>query len=123
MNRTLINVMRWAARILGALMVVFVLIFAIGSFMEGLNKQGAGLDAYTVITFVVWGVGLAGLILAWRNERLGVFISLAGFVVFNILAAVNPNPDSSYTFVLLLFLIPSVLYVSCWWLEGKIQSS
>lgn len=115
MIRTLINVMRWTARILAGLMVVFVLIFAIGSFMEGLNKQGAGLDAYTVITFVVWGVGLAGLILGWRNERLGVFISLAGFVVFNILAAVNPNPDSSYTFVLLLFLIPSVLYVSCWW--------
>ena len=115
--------MRWAARILGGLMVVFVLIFAIGSFMEGLSKQGAGSDAYTVITFVVWGVGLAGLILAWRNERLGVFISLAGFVVFNILAAVNPNPGSSYTFVLLLFLIPSVLYVSCWWLEAKTQSS
>ncbi|MFM8913527.1 MAG: hypothetical protein ACKOE6_11535 [Flammeovirgaceae bacterium] len=121
MKSSWITIIRWTARILGSLMVLFVLLFAIGSLLEGLGKKGPGLDAYTIIVFVVWGVGLAGLIVAWWNERLGVFISVAGIVIFNILAAVNPNPDASYTFVLLLFLIPSALYVLGWWLEGKVQ--
>jgi len=35
-HSTLISIIRWAARITGTLMVIFVLIFAIGNFIEGL---------------------------------------------------------------------------------------
>jgi uncharacterized membrane protein len=119
------NGMRWTARILGTLMVAFVLLFAIGTIIEGSRKQGPGLDVYTIIVFIVWGTGLAGLILAWWKEGLGGIISSVCFIVFNILAAVSPVPGSSYSFVLLLFMIPSILFLSCWWMErnNKIPST
>jgi hypothetical protein len=106
-------------------MVVFVLLFAIGYIIEGSRKQGPRLDVYTIIVFIVWGTGLTGLILAWWKEGLGGIISSVCFIVFNILAAVSPVPGSSYSFVLLLFMIPSILFLSCWWMErnNKIPST
>jgi len=117
--------MRWTARILGTSMVAFVLFFAIGYAIEGSHKQDPGLDIYTIIVFIVWGTGLAGLVLAWWKEGLGGIISSACFIVFNILVAVNRNPGSRYSFVLLLFMIPSILFLSCWWVErnNKIPST
>ena len=114
---TSISVIRWAARIIGTLMVAFTLIFFIGSMLEGRNKPGPGLDTYTIITFVVWGMGLAGLILAIWKPGIGGLISLLSFIVFNILVAINTNPDSSYTVVLLIFLLPSFLFLLFWWFK------
>lgn len=118
-NSKLINTIRWSAVIIGTLIVAFTLLFFIGSMLEGRNKPGHGLDTYTILTFVVWGIGLAGLILAIWKPGTGGLISLLSFIVFNILAAVNPNPESSYTVVLLLFLLPSILYLLYWWLKKR----
>jgi hypothetical protein len=111
--------LRWAARITGTLMVVFTLIFAIGELFEHPSKQGPGLDSYTKVVFTVWGIGLAGLVLALWKEGLGGKISLLCFIVFNILVATNPNPEYRYSVVLLFFLIPSILYLRWWWLDKK----
>lgn len=114
---TLISIIRWAARITGTLMVIFVLIFAVGNFIEGLDKPKPDYNTYTIVIFIIWGTGLAGLILALWKEGLGGIISLLCFIVFNILTAVNTTPGSSYTYVLLLFMIPSILYLVYWLLE------
>jgi len=113
----LINMIRWAARIIGTTIVIFVLIFAIGNFLEGLDKPKPNYNTYTIIIFVIWGAGLAGLILALWKEGLGGIISLLCFIIFNILTAFNTTPGSSYTFVLLLFMIPSILYLVYWRLK------
>jgi len=109
---------RWTARITGTLMVIFVMLFAIGSLFEGLSKPApAAYNTYTIILFLIWGAGLAGLILAWWNERVGGLVSLCCFIIFNILAGTNPTPGSGYSIVLLLFMIPSILYLLYWWLK------
>jgi len=113
----LLSIIRWAARITGTLMVIFVLIFAIGNFLEGHDKPKPDYNTYTIIIFVIWGAGLAGLILALWKEGLGGIISLLCFIIFNILTAVNTTPGSSYTYVLLLFMIPSILYLVYWRLK------
>ena len=113
----LISMIRWAARITGTLMVIFVLIFAIGNFLEGLDKPKPDYNTYTIIIFVIWGAGLAGLILALWKEGLGGIISLLCFIIFNILTAFNTTPGSSYTYVLLLFMIPAILYLVYWQLK------
>ena len=115
---TSIRIIRWTARIIGTLIVAFTLFFFIGSMLEGHNKHGSGLDTYTIITFVVWGMGLAGLLFAMLKPGIGGLISLLSFIAFNILAAANPNPDSSYPIVLLIFLIPSILFLLLWWLKN-----
>ena len=118
-NTNSINNIRWIAGIIGTLMVAFVLIFFIGYMFEGNKKSGngPGLDAYTIMTFIVWGIGLAGLLFAIWKPGTGGLISFLSFIVFNILVAVNPNPDSSYTVVLLIFLVPSILFLLFWWLK------
>jgi len=117
MKDTTLKGIRWTARILGTGMVLFVLIFAIGSLLEGLNKPTTEYNTYTVILFLLWGAGLAGLIVAWWKEGAGGLISLIAFILFNILAATNTTPGSSYSFVLLLFIIPSILYLVYGWLK------
>lgn len=110
-----ISIINWTARIIGTLFVAFPLFFFIGYLVEGLHKTGPGLDTYMIITFIVWGIGLAGLLLAIWKPGTGGLISLIGFIVFNILAALNPKPDAGYSIVLLIFLLPSILYLIFWW--------
>ncbi len=116
---TSISILRWTASIIGILLVAVTLLFLIGSLFEGQNRPGPGLSTFTKITFVVWGMGLAGIILAlWKPGKGGLF-SLLSFIVFNILVVFSPNPDSHYSFVLLIFLLPSILFLVFWWLKKQ----
>lgn len=111
------NIIRWAARIFGTLLVITSLIFFVGSMIENYHKQGSVLDTYNIILFAVLGIGFAALILAWWKEGLGGIIAFVSFIVFNLLAAVNPVEGSSYMFLLLIFLVPSILYLLYWLLK------
>lgn len=114
---TSVSIINWTARIIGTVMVAFTLFIGIGELLEGQNKPSSGLDTYIIITFIVWGIGLAGLLFAIWKPGAGGLIALLSFIVFNILAAVYPNPDSTYTPVLLLFLLPSILFLLVWKLK------
>ncbi len=120
---TSISIIRWAARIIGTLMLVFTLLIGIGEMLEGYNKHaGASSDTFDtlmIITFTFWGLGLAGLLLALWKEGLGGIVSLLSFIIFIILVGINPKPDTSFSFVLFIFLIPSILYLCYWWLTTK----
>jgi len=118
-NKLFMNIIRWLARITGTLIVVFCLAFFFGYVIEGINKSEDVPETYNIILFTLWGISLAALILAWWKEGLGGIISLTGFIIFNILAAVNPVPGASYVFALLIFLIPSILFLIYWRLKRK----
>jgi hypothetical protein len=117
---TVVNIIHWTASIIGTLMVAFTLFIGIGELFEGKNKPGPVLDTYTIITFMVWGIGLAGLLYAIWKPRTGGLLSLISFIVFNILVVFHPNSEATYTPVLLLFLIPSVLFLLVWSLKNQI---
>ncbi len=116
-HSTLKSIIRWAARFIGTLMVIFTLIIGIGEGLEAQNTPNPELNTYTMILFIFWGAGLVGLILALWKEGLGGSISLLCFIIFNVLGAINTTPGSSYSYVLLLFMIPSILYLVYWYLE------
>ena len=116
-NTVLMNIIRWSARIIGTLIVAFTLLIVIGEMLEGRNRPASEPNIYNIITFVVWGTGLSGLILALWKEGLGGMISLLCFIIFNILAAMNPTPGSRYMNTLLFFMLPSILYLLYWWLK------
>lgn len=91
--------------------------------IEGYHRHGK-LETFNflqIITFVFWFLGLAGLILAWWKEGAGGIFSLICTVIFLILVKINANinPEASFTPVLFIFLIPSVLFVIYWWLTKK----
>jgi hypothetical protein len=118
-DKLLMNIIRWSARILGTLMVAFTLLIVIGEMLEGRNRSSSEPNIYNIISFVVWGIGLSGLILALWKEGLGGTISFLCLIILNILIAMNPTPGSSYSYVFLLFMLPSILYLLYWWLKRK----
>ena len=66
MTTSTTSIVLWTARILGTLIVVFTLIIGIGEILEGINKATSEpFDTLTIITFVIGGLGLAGLIF-WK---------------------------------------------------------
>ena len=109
--------LRKLARISGTLLAAIILFVAILVAIDSWGKKGPALSTFNIILFLFMGVGTAGLILARWNERWGGIVSFLGFLVFNILAAVNPTPGSGYTILLLLPIIPSILYLRWCWLE------
>ena len=112
---TSVSALHLTSSIIGSLVVAFVLFFFIGSLLEGRNKPAPDFPTSTIITFVVWGFGLAGLLFAIWKPGIGGLFSLLSFIVFNLLVAFSPNPESRYSFVLLIFLIPSILFLASWW--------
>jgi len=120
---TTIRIVRWTARIIGTLIVVFTLLIGIGEILESYNNHDSAasdtFDTLMIITFTFWGAGLASLILALWKEGLGGIVSLLSFTIFIFLVGINPKPDVHFMYELLIFLIPSVLYIYCWWLTKK----
>jgi hypothetical protein len=98
-------------------MVIFVLSVFIGYIFEGRDRPASEPNFYNIISFVVLGTGLSGLILALWKEGLGGMISLLCFIIVNILAAMNPTPGSAYTYKFLFLMLPSILYLLYWWLK------
>jgi hypothetical protein len=114
-NKTLLK----AARISGTILAAVIVLVAIAVALDSAGKPGPGLGTYNTILFLVMGLGTAGLLLALWNECWGGIISLLGFLVFNILAAVNPTPGSGYIVLLLLCIVPSILYLRWCWLNKQ----
>lgn len=116
-----ISIIRWTARIVGTLLVLLTILIGVGQMLESYNRDGAvaldTFDTLMIITFVFWIVGLAGLILALWKEGLGGIGSLLSFIIFIFLLGINPK--SNFIYGLFIYLIPSVLYVYCWWLTKK----
>lgn len=114
---------RWTARVIGTLLVVFTLIIGIGEMLEGSQNKGKTelYNSLQIITFVFWFLGLTGMIWAWWKERAGGIFSFICTVIFLTLVKVNAsvNPEASFTPILFIFLIPSVLFIIYWWLTKK----
>ena len=118
---------RWIARVVGTLIVLFTLFMVIGEMIEGYQKNGK-LETFNIlqiITFIFWFLGLTGLILAWWKEGAGGIFSFFCTVIFLILVKVNANvnPEARFTSVLFIFLIPSVLFIIYWWLTKPLPGN
>jgi hypothetical protein len=114
-------VIRWTARVIGTLLVLFTLLMFIGETIEGYNRNGK-LETYNflqIITFIFWFLGLAGLIVAWWKEGAGGIFSFICTIIFLILVKVNAvvNPEARFMAILFIFLIPSLLFIIYWWLK------
>ncbi len=116
-----ISIIRWTARIVGTLLVLFTILIGVGEMLESYNRDGVSpfdkFDILMIITFVFFIVGLAGLILALWKEGKGGIISLFSFIIFIFLVGINPK--ANFIYGLFIYLIPSVLYIYCWWLTKK----
>lgn len=117
---------RWFARISGLLVILLSVIIGIGSFLEGLNKNPAtsifkDLTPVILVMFILWGLGLAGLLVGWWKEKLGGIVSFCCFIliaVMNIFNAQAPTRAGAI-FPMLLFCTPSIFFITYWWLNRE----
>jgi hypothetical protein len=118
------NWVRWTARISGILMVAITLFFFIGEGMESHQRNaGSAVASFTpllLIIFTIWGIALAGLVLALWKEGLGGLISLVSFILVYILNLFNKEASmrGSAITIFLIFSIPSILYLIYWKLNN-----
>jgi len=123
------NTERWIARILGLLLAGFAIFMAIGYLIEGRQKHpGApffsGVTPVVMFIFIIWGIGLFGLLLSWWKEKLGGFLSLSCFILVFILNLFNPESQGKLAALIpmVIFSIPSLLFISCWYNAKKNSS-
>ena len=121
------NTIRWVARITGTFFALFTSLMGIGYLFEGYQKPAAtpssSFDTRLIITFIFWGLGLAALVIALWKEWWGGLISMLCFIIFLGLVATSPNPESHFSSILFIFLIPSVLYLYYCWLTRSTLSN
>ena len=103
-SRLLAGLCRWTARVLGALLVLTVLAFAVGEGMPNPLTQPLPVQ----LGFAGLGLILLGTIAGWRWELPGGIVSLAGWCLF-VMAVMRPKGPNLFVCTLAL---PGVFYLA-----------
>lgn len=111
-----VKLIRWIARIWGTIILVFILTFFLG---YAFGDEGLGFDKisnHEKITFIFFPIAtIVGLLIAYKNEKIGGLIATLGMIVFFIM-----QPEVlTKPFVFLGILPPGILYLIYWFLSKK----
>jgi len=116
---------RWIARIWGAVVIAFTLLFLTGYAVNWVTTGVAdpyAMEDYPPIENLIpltLVVSVAGLGIAWRREGLGGAINI-GFYLANMAVhrwMISPRP---YPWVLIpIVTTPGILFLVCWWRSSK----
>lgn len=113
--------MRMIARIIGTLFAIFCILYLSSDLAEVLRPpQGIPpqpWDFYKIAQAISFSCSIGGLILAFWKEGIGGLIAFAGMVLS--LVFMKYNPDANFNLTILILLIPSLLYLSYWFLSRK----
>src|SRR5688500_932211 len=106
-----VAVVRWSARILSGLIVLFFGFFLVAHLIgdQGQASRPLGWSDYVILATLV--VSLVGLLLAWKWEFAGAAIALIAIMVCAVVnwrVLVSPGT---------LIPITSVLYLIAWWMS------
>ena len=104
-TRLLAGACRWTARIIGALLVLIIVLFAVGEGMPNPFTQPMSVQ----VGFLALALVMIGILAGWRWELAGGTLSLFGWGLF-VVAVMHP-PRGLNWFVGALAL-PGLLYVA-----------
>ena len=120
---------RWAARIIGLVITVFLLMFLIGETIMSIQAEGLKFDVEGLFIVVPALVALAGYIVSWWRERAGGLLLILVSITFGVLPSISAQPPWSVLEALqgwlMLgspFLIIGVLFLISSWLSRKTGS-
>jgi hypothetical protein len=100
------KVLRIIARAMSAIFVVFALVMFIGEAMQSSQRGNPEpMSPSAIIGLAIFGVGLLGLLLAWKWELAGGIISLIAFISLFIF-----NQDA-LVWVMLIFPVNAILFL------------
>jgi hypothetical protein len=111
LNKKIIKGIRWFNRIVGSLLVLFVLFMFIGYAIE---PQGTGeIKSIAIPLFAGMGLMVGGIIVAWFREGLGGLVTVGGFILFLGVELVSGRDFDAW--FLGTFPIIGLLFLFCWW--------
>ncbi len=119
MKKTLITGIRWFTRILGALLVLFVLLSAVWGLLGPPPEVASKISDRDMPLMIGMIMMLVGIIIAWFREGIGGLLVVGGFIIF--VAAeliVDKNFDAWF---LLVFLAVGLLHLFCWWQSKNLK--
>lgn len=120
MKKPHINVIRWIARILDALLVLFVLLSAVGGIIDPPPQATGNLTQQDIPLMIGMISMVVGIIVAWFREPLGGLLIIGGFIFFVIVELItSQNFDAWF---LVIFPIVGLLHLFSWWQSRKLSS-
>ena len=110
MELKIINIIRWIARITGALLLILIAVFAIG---EGFPNPMT-LSREELLLFIAVSTMEIGLLLAFKWELPGSLLIIGGYIFFVIVERnILPGP------IFPIFFLVGLFYLFCWWRSRK----
>ena len=122
MKKSYVNGVRWFARILGSLILLFVLLMAIGEgfFMEPPPGSSGMLTKRDIPLMTGMLVMLVGIVVAWFREGIGGLLMIGGFIPF--LVDELKSEKGFNAWFLVIFPIIGLLHLFCWWQSRRLKS-
>jgi len=120
MKKSHINIIRWIARILGTLLVLFVLLSAVGGIID-LPPQATGNLTKQDIPLMIGMISMVvGIIVAWFREPIGGLLIIEGFIFFVVVELITSQNFEAW--FLVIFPIVGFLHLFSWWQSRKLSS-
>ena len=110
----LAGVLRWTARVVGSLIIVYVLLHVIGNGIPSLR----GLTAEEAVLWGGFVLSIAGFAMIWRWELVGGIVAVAGIAIFYAVEFINSGSFPG-GWVLPLFFLPGLCSITCWMVERR----
>lgn len=101
------HAIRWIPRVVGTLLFVMLIVFAVGEGVPNLMKQSLVIRIELLAMFIMW----LGLFIAWKWELIGGILILLGYTCFCGVEWQALN----IRFPFGLFLLVGLLYLGSWW--------
>ena len=114
-----IKVLRWIARIWGALQALGALLY-IDQYFGGFIRGEVVFYPDTLERLFFPYVSAIGLIIAWKWERLGGIIAIAGLLGT---LMVDPSVTRQELIGGLIYVIPGFMFLICWYLTKRMQKA
>ena len=113
-----LKIIRWTARILALLIIIFILVMLIGESI-GSSSHKINLSGRDFLLLSLWGITLIGLGIGFWREGLGGLISLVSTLSHIIILSSEGvgNLKSFY-----VFLVPSILYLMYWYFNKTLKA-
>ncbi len=113
-NKWFEHTIHWTPRIIGTLLFLILIAFAIGEGIPNPIKQPFAVQIEMIAMLIMW----LGLLIAWKSELIGGILILLGYTCFCGVEWQAPNIKFPFG----LFLLAGLLYIFSWW-HGKRNKS
>ena len=110
-KKWVVYAVRWIPRVVGTLLFVMLIVFAVGEGIPIPVKQPLAVQIEMMAMFIMW----CGLLIAWKSELIGGMLILSGYACFCGIEWQAP----SIKFPFGLFLLVGLMYILSWWSRKK----